>query len=68
MVSKGFPALVTLGETYYMNADMIPDVLPKVSCIPVAVVLLPYRGLLFGSCLNVLDSYPSYHGKKGSKL
>jgi hypothetical protein len=32
-----------------MNGAIMPEALPIVSCIPVAVVLLPYRGELFGS-------------------
>lgn len=39
-----------------MNADMIPEAFPKVSCKPVAVVLLPYRGVLFGNYyIRMLD-------------
>ena len=32
-----------------MKGVMIPDAFPIVSCIPLAVVRLPYRGLLLGS-------------------
>ena len=32
-----------------MKDAMIPLLLPMVSCRPLAVVRLPYRGLLFGS-------------------
>lgn len=54
---RNYPELhkVEFKRTYYIKADMIPDVLPRVSCIPVAVVLLPYRGVLFGNCLDLLD-------------
>lgn len=42
---------------------MIPDMLPKVSCRPVAVVLLPYRGVLLGNCLDMSDCRFKYHEK-----
>lgn len=32
-----------------MKDDIMPEALPIVSCMPVAVVRLPYRGELFGS-------------------
>ena len=32
-----------------MKADMIPEVLPRVSCKPVLVVRFPYLGELVGS-------------------
>ena len=50
-------------ETYYIKADMIPDMLPKVSCRPVAVVLLPYRGALLGNCFDMF-SCRSYDGDR----
>ena len=43
-VGQGFPE-----TTYYMKGVMIPDAFPIVNCIPLAVVRLPYRGLLLGS-------------------
>lgn len=48
-----------LRGTHYIKADMIPDALPKVSCIPVAVVLLPYRGVLFGNYSKMLVFSPN---------
>ena len=36
-----------------MNADMMPDVLPSVSCKPVAVVRFPYRGEFVGSYARI---------------
>lgn len=38
-----------------MKDDITPEQFPIVSCIPLAVVLLPYLGELFGSCKPLIS-------------
>lgn len=47
--------MFTMGIAYYMKGAMIPAEFPIVSCMPLDVVLFPYLGLLFGSCLRGLS-------------
>ncbi|ODA76191.1 hypothetical protein RJ55_08475 [Drechmeria coniospora] len=48
-VSAHVPGLVSLWAASKVRADMMPDMLPTVSCRPVAVARLPYLGELLGS-------------------